>query len=110
MADDNNFLNGVGDVFDTILNNASGIADVINAMNKNGTSSTLATPGAPAAPAPTAPPNATISAHIVQMLADMAKIPGCQSIRFSTVHEGLARWAVKTRDFRISELIMRKAP
>jgi hypothetical protein len=33
--------------------------------------------------------NAPISAHIVQMLTDMAKISGCQSIRFSTVHEGL---------------------
>jgi hypothetical protein len=55
MADDNNCLNGVGDVGDTILNNAGGIADVLTAMNKNGTSSTLATPGAPAAPATKVP-------------------------------------------------------
>jgi hypothetical protein len=51
---------------------------------------------------------APISAHIARLLEDMATAADCQSIRFSTVHEGLARWAVKTCKFRISEIIMRK--
>lgn len=55
MAESNSFLAGIGDVFDTVMTNASGIADVINAVNKNGTASTLATPGAPAAPTANTP-------------------------------------------------------
>lgn len=46
-------------MFDTVLNNSSGIADVIGAINKQGTTATLATPGATAAPSTTAPATAS---------------------------------------------------
>jgi hypothetical protein len=49
-----------------------------------------------------------ISAPCMQKMIDLAHANRCQSIRLSTIHQGLARWLHKTHGFRASEIIMRK--
>lgn len=49
------FISTIGDVFENVVTNASGVADVIRAVNKTGNGATLATPGATAAPTATSP-------------------------------------------------------
>lgn len=50
-----NFLSGIGDIFETLVTNSSGIADAIKAVNSKGATGTLTTPGAVAAPTTSAP-------------------------------------------------------
>jgi hypothetical protein len=52
---------------------------------------------------------APISAHVMQLLIEKAAGAGCQSVRFTTVHEPLARWMVSRHGFRLSEVTLRKA-
>jgi hypothetical protein len=49
-----------------------------------------------------------VSAPVMQSLLDIAAANGCRSVRFSTIHAGLARWMEKQHGFRASEIIMRK--